>query len=69
MTNWLTIRQAAQKANVSTSTIRRRIEEGKLRIARTAGDSGHYRVDANSLDDLFANAEKKAVAVLRSFGL
>lgn len=69
MTHWLTIRQAAQKANVSTSTIRRRIEEGKLRIARTAGDRGHYRVDSNSLDDLFSSVEKKAVAVLRSFGL
>ena len=66
---WLTIRQAADRANVSVKTIRRRIDEGLLRYARTAGDSGHYRIDSESLDDLYLRTNKKAVAVLKSFGL
>ena len=66
---WLTIKEAATRANVSVKTIRRRIDEGLLRYARTAGDSGHYRIDSESLDDLYLRSGKKAKAVLRSMGL
>lgn len=69
MTEWLTIKQAAERYNISTRTIRRRINEGHLKVFRTCGDTGDYWIDVDSLEDFFGASEKRAIAILKSMGL
>ena len=66
---WLTTKQAAEHAGVSVSTIRRLLNDGLISAGRTHGNHGHWRIDAESIDALFKSADKKAVALLKSFRL
>lgn len=64
---WLTPKQAGEIANLSEKTIRRMLNDGRLRGDRTTdGDHGHWRVDPESIDEWFMRSEKKAIVIARS---
>ena len=66
---WLTISAVFKYASLSRKTVYKMLLNGDLRGRKTKGDSGHWRVDKDSIDEWFMQGEKKALAICQSLGL
>jgi len=63
---YLSTGQASTYASLNRKTLYRMLERGDINGERTPG--GHWRIDRESIDSYF-DGNKKAVDILRSFGL
>ena len=64
---YLSMGKAVQYSGISRHTLYRMLEKGYISGDRTPG--GHWRIDIQSIDDWFTRSDKKAVAIMKDFGL
>lgn len=64
---WLTLPEACIYARMSKNTLKKYLENGHFSGERL--DSGHWRIDRESIDGYFGETQQKALVLLRKMRL